>query len=113
MKILFTLLFTYALCHSNLLVDNMPLCPTTYDGIDLKTKLYTKILAPAHLFYYTPAEIKNDLQQENPLTWHHQEWRNQVCKLQSDIEELLLAILCSSLTENVASQDRFFTLLRS
>lgn len=42
-------------------------CNILYDGIDYVSKKYKKELAPAHLFYYSPRQLKNDLQQENLL----------------------------------------------
>jgi hypothetical protein len=52
------------LCSTTVLTNT---CTVLYDGIDLKTKKYRKELAPEHLFYYSPRELKNDLQSENLL----------------------------------------------
>ncbi len=66
MKILIYILLSMTLwvTHPS---DNPAPCSMAYDGIDLKTKLYTKIMSPAHFFYYTPQELKNDMQTNNLL----------------------------------------------
>ena len=43
-------------------------CTTLYDGIDVKTKLYRKELAPEYFFSYSPAELKNELKTHNLMT---------------------------------------------
>ena len=65
----FLLITTLSLIEPRL---NPPICNVAYDGIDLKTKLYTKEMAPQFLFSYTPRELKNELQQENLLKAHAQ-----------------------------------------
>jgi hypothetical protein len=40
-------------------------CTTLYDGIDVKTKLYRKELAPEYFFSYSPPELKNELKTHN------------------------------------------------
>ncbi len=43
-------------------------CTTLYDGIDVKTKLYRKELAPEYFFSYSPPELKNELKTQNLMT---------------------------------------------
>jgi len=43
-------------------------CKVLFDGIDLKSKLYRKEIAPSYFFSHTPAELKNELKTKN-LLW--------------------------------------------
>ena len=43
-------------------------CQVLFDGIDIKSKLYRKEIAPSYFFSYTPAELKNELKTQN-LLW--------------------------------------------
>ncbi len=54
-------------------------CPIVYDGIDLKSKLYRKEIAPAYWFSYTPSVLKNELK-----TQHLIETEAQLSQLESD-----------------------------
>ena len=64
MKLLLILLLTLQSFTSDHIVNDNE-CSVVFDGIDLKTKLYRKELAPQKLFNFTPAELKNDIQLGN------------------------------------------------
>lgn len=64
MKLLLILLLTTQSLNLDFRVNDDQ-CNVVFDGIDLKTKLYRKELAPQKLFNFTPAELKNDIQLGN------------------------------------------------
>ncbi len=63
MKLILLILFT-ALMSSHL-QNTENNCEIVFDGIDLSSKLYRKEIVPQKLFYFTPDEIKNNIQQGN------------------------------------------------